>query len=64
MRYFNYHARNKKLIRDGLLVDYYYDLRDNKTVLILVFNNGKSFFVKEERIREYIDLISSLEVKK
>ena len=53
MPYFNYHARNKKLIKEGFLKDYFYCEKDNKSFLMLVFKNGKQFPIKEERWMEY-----------
>ena len=58
MPYFSYHNRNKKLIKEGLLENYFYEERDNKLFLILVFKNGKQFPIKEERWLEYERFIS------
>ena len=58
MPYFSYHGRNKKMIKEGLLQDYYYEKRDNKLFLILVFKNGKRFPIKEERWMEYEEYIN------
>lgn len=57
MSYFNYHGRNKKLIKEGFLDDYFYDEREGKKYLFLVFKNGKTMPVKEERWREYYELL-------
>lgn len=57
MPYFSYHARNKKLIKEGFLENFYYEERDSKRYLILVFKDGRKFQVKEERWMEYHKLI-------
>ena len=57
MPYFSYHGRNKKLIKDGFLEEFYYEERDDKRYLILVFKDGRKFQVKEERWMEYHNLI-------
>lgn len=57
MPYFSYHARNKKLIKEGFLVNYFYDVYQNKNVLILVFKDGRQFPIKEERWMEYDNFI-------
>lgn len=57
MPYFNYHGRNKKLIKEGLLENYFYDQINNKNMLVLVFKDGRQFPVKEERWMEYYKVI-------
>jgi hypothetical protein len=57
MPYFNYHGRNKKLIKEGKLCDYFYRENENKKVLILTFKDGRQFPVKEERWMEYENII-------
>ena len=57
MPYFSYHGRNKKFIKEGLLEDYFYENKDNKTFLYLVFRNGKKIPIKEERWHEYYGLL-------
>jgi len=57
MPYFSYHGRNKKLIKEGLLIDYFYDEKNKKKFLILVFEDGRQFPVKEERWLEYSKFI-------
>lgn len=59
MPYFSYHGRNKKLIKGGYLRDYYFDEKDNKRFLVLVFKDGRQFPIKEERWMEYYSLIDS-----
>ena len=57
MPYFSYHGRNKKLIKQALLSDYFYQEKNDKVFLVLVFKNGKQFPVKEERWMEYSKFI-------
>ena len=59
MSYFNYHARNKKMIKEGFLKDYFYIKKNDKQVMMLVFKNGKQFPVKEERWMEYSEILNS-----
>lgn len=57
MPYFSYHGRNKKLIKEGLLKNYFYEEKNGRNILVLVFENGKQFPVKEERWLEYSKFI-------
>ena len=57
MPYFSYHGRNKRLIKEGLLEDYFFEFKDNKTFLYLVFKDGRKIPIKEERWREYYALL-------
>jgi len=57
MSYFSYHGRNKKMIKEGLLENYFYLENDNEKLLILVFKDGRKFPIKEERWREYDEFI-------
>ena len=59
MPYFSYHGRNKKLIKEGKLVDYFYDEQGHKRFLILVFKDGRQFPIKEERWIEYTKFIEN-----
>lgn len=61
MPYFSYHGRNKKMIKEGLLQEYYYEERNNKIFLILVFKNGRRFPIKEERWMEYTKYINEMQ---
>ena len=61
MPYFSYHGRNKKLIKEGLLDDYFYTMQGNKMVLMLVFKGGRQFPVKEERWMEYSKFLDDYE---
>ena len=58
MPYFSYHGRNKKLIKEGLLTDYFYDEKNGRKILVLVFKDGKQFPIKEERWLEYSKFIN------
>lgn len=57
MPYFNYHGRNKKLIKEGLLENYFYVEKEGEKYLILFFKDGRQFRVKEERWMEYDKII-------
>ncbi len=57
MPYFNYHGRNKKLIKEGQLSDYFYEDKEGKRFLVLVFKDGRRFPVKEDRWIEYYKVI-------
>ena len=57
MPYFSYHGRNKKLIKEGMLQDYFYKENNDQRVLILTFKDGRQFPIKEERWMEYEKLI-------
>lgn len=59
MPYFSYHGRNKKLIKEGKLIDYFYYVKNSKKFLILVFDDGRQFPVKEERWFEYTKFIEN-----
>ena len=63
MPYFNYHGRNKKMIREGQLLDYFYDEREGKIYLFLLFKNGLKVPIKEERWQEYYQLLNEYCVK-
>ena len=59
MPYFSYHGRNKRLIKEGLLQDYFYEEKNNGKFLILVFKDGRKFPIKEERWLEYSKFIDN-----
>ena len=61
MTYFDYHAKVKKLIKEGKLKSYYFDKSYNNIgfALVLCFD-GKKYPIREERFLEYFDLIGSL----
>ena len=62
MAYFNYHAKAKKLIREGFLISYEVVERykDIIPALVLHFSNHKPMPIREERWHEYFDLISEV----
>lgn len=53
--YFNYHAKIKKLISDGHLVDYQYVNKWNNIspALVLFFDNHKPMPIRDYRFSEY-----------
>ena len=61
MSYFNYHAKAKKLIKDGLLLRY--EFVDNwngiKPELVLYFKDAKPMPIREYRWDEYLSLINN-----
>ena len=57
MPYFSYHGRNKKLIKEGFLKDYFYEDDGVYKFLVLIFSDGRKFPIKEERWMEYEKLI-------
>lgn len=58
MAYFDYHAKVKKLVKEGKLSGYYFDKQYKKIgfVLVLVFDE-KKYPIREDRFEEYFDLI-------
>ncbi|OCG03258.1 thermostable hemolysin delta-VPH [Gilliamella sp. wkB112] len=63
MSYFNYHAKAKKLIKDGLLVRYEFVDKWNgiKSALVLYFKDTKPMPIREYRWQEYLSLINNKE---
>lgn len=63
MSYFNYHAKAKRLIKDGFLIRY--EFVDNwngiKPALVLYFTNSKPMPIREYRWEEYLPLLPSLD---
>lgn len=57
--YYNYHAVIKKKIRNGQLTKL--EISDKKEfgtpVLLLFFDDGSHYPIKEERMAEYLDFI-------
>ena len=47
------------LIKEGFLDDFFYEEKDGRMFLILVFKDGRQFPVKEERWLEYSKFIES-----
>ena len=66
MAYYNYHAKAKKLIRDGSLIRYYIVSNYNgiSPALILEFKNHRPMPIREHRWGEYFDIIENLDNKK
>lgn len=64
--YFNYHAKLKRLIREGHLVEYKIVERHNAVspALVLYFDNNKPCPVRKEHFTEYIDLIEHIKGSK
>ncbi|MFQ0993215.1 thermostable hemolysin delta-VPH [Gilliamella apicola] len=63
MSYFNYHAKAKRLIKDGHLVGY--EFVDNwngiKPALVLYFDEANPMPIREYRWQEYLPLLNSNE---
>ena len=63
MNYFNYHAKAKRLIKDGHLVGY--EFVDNwngiKPALVLYFDEANPMPIREYRWLEYLPLLNSNE---
>lgn len=59
MGYFNYHAKAKKLIHDGELVNFEFvnSYHGISPALVLYFNNHKPMPIREYRWHEYYELI-------
>ncbi len=59
MGYFNYHAKVKRLIKEGRLIGYkivdkYHDI---SPALVLYFENEKPMPIREHRFNEYFELL-------
>ncbi|WP_085248061.1 thermostable hemolysin delta-VPH [Gilliamella mensalis] len=63
MSYFNYHAKAKKLIKDGHLVSYKFVDNWNgiKPALILYFKDANPMPIREYRWNEYLTLLNNNE---
>ena len=61
MSYFNYHARAKKLIKNGELL--YYTIVENynniSPALVLYFKNHKPMPIREHKFDEYLELLKN-----
>lgn len=62
MAYFNYHAKAKKLIKDGKLISYYFTENYNgiKPALVLVFDDIFHPYmpIREHRWQEYLQILN------
>ncbi|OCG57852.1 MULTISPECIES: thermostable hemolysin delta-VPH [unclassified Gilliamella] len=61
MSYFNYHAKAKKLIKNGDLVRYEFvdDWNGIKPALVLYLKNANPMPIREYRWDEYLPLLNS-----
>lgn len=64
--YYNYHAKVKKLIKTGELIDYQLlPVYNNiSPCLLLIFKNHPPMPIREYRFSEYFDLLSELNLLK
>ena len=62
MSFFNYHAKAKRLIKEGQLVDYIFVDNYNgiKPAMVLFFKDSRPMPIREYKWAEYIDLINNL----
>ena len=62
--YFNYHAKAKRLINTGHLIDY--EITDNwngiKPALVLYFDNNRPIPIREHMFDEYFKLIDNMNI--
>ena len=60
--YFNYHAKAKRLIKEGELIDY--KIVDNynniSPCLLLIFKNHKPMPIRKHRFNEYFEIFEEL----
>ena len=65
MSYFNYHAKAKRLIKEGHLVGY--EFVDNwngiRPALVLYFDEAKPMPIREYRWQEYLPLLNGGKVE-
>lgn len=62
MSYFNYHAKAKRLIREGNLIKIRF-LESYKTIkpaMVLFFKNNPPMPIREYRWKEYFDIIKNV----
>ena len=68
MSYFNYHAKAKKLIKDGKLIDYKFleEYNGISPALLLIFDDKKhpNMPIREDRFGEYLPLLKEYENNK
>ncbi len=63
--YYNYHAKIKKLIKEGHLIKFEIveQYKKIKPALLLYFDNGKIMPVREYRFCEYFEILQNLNKK-
>ena len=63
MSYFNYHAKAKKLIKEGELVKVKFidDYNGIKSAMVLFFKNNRPMPIREARWQEYFAIIKNIE---
>lgn len=61
MAYFNYHAKAKKLIKEGhlLAVQFFENYHNISPAMVLYFDNENPMSIREHRFEEYINLINN-----
>lgn len=61
MAYFNYHAKVKKLIKEGhlLAVQFFETYHNISPAMVLYFDNEKPIPIREHRFVEYVNLIKN-----
>ena len=66
MSYFNYHAKAKRLIREGHLMGFEFreEYHGIKPVLLLFFDNGTCMPIREHKFEEYLKMIGEGETQK
>ena len=66
MAYFNYHAKAKKMIKDGQLMNVEIVDEHNgiKPALVLFFKNHKPMPIRQHRWAEYFELLHEMDTKK
>ncbi len=60
--YFNYHAKIKRLIKEGHLIDYEFldEYRGIRPVLLLYFDNNRPMPIREYKWDEYLPLLNNI----
>ena len=61
MAYFNYHAKAKRLIQDGFLINYEFIENYNgiKPALVLYFKNNKPMPIRKHNWEEYLNILKN-----
>ena len=65
MPYFNYHAKAKKLIKEGFLKGYSIvgEYNKIKPAMVLFFTNHRPMPIREHRWKEYLELIKQIDTQ-